>query len=119
MLMTNHELAGAENTRELLFEDLRDHVSREVGSAAGELAKDAASLRGLAKSLEELSALPMTAGHDELRETAACIKATAMQALAVALSALSVSEQLLAYATVRLVTGVDGENVARARPTRP
>jgi hypothetical protein len=115
--MTNQEFSQRDKARELLFEDLDDHISRDVGSAAGELAKDAASLRGLAKSLEELSALPMAAGHDELCETAACIKATAMQALAVALGALSVSEQLQAYAMVRLVTGEEkAARVGRASP---
>jgi hypothetical protein len=110
--MTDKKSAQPDKVRDLLFEDLDDHLVRAVGFATSELVKDAASLRGLAKSLEELAALPMAAGHDELRETAACIKAAGMQALAVALGTLSVSEQLDAYAGIRLVTG-DNEDPSR------
>jgi hypothetical protein len=90
---------------ELVFEDLHHHIATSVGSAVMELANDASSLRGLAKSLEDLSAFPTGKDHDELRETAARIKATGMQAVAVALGVLAISEQVQAYAAVRLVAG--------------
>ncbi len=103
--MASEKITQSDNVRELLSQDLGAHVVTAVGFTLCELGKDAASFRGLAKSLDELSALSPAATDDELRETAACIEATAMQALAVALGALSVSEQLQVYAAVRQVVG--------------
>jgi hypothetical protein len=82
----------------LTLED--DVLSTRVRTTMGELLQGAEQLKGLAHALDGLCGLSARAEPEEIKQTAISIRATAVQALLTAASALGLSERLATVAHV-------------------
>ena len=77
-----------------------DFLSSRVRTTMGELLQGAEQLRGLAHALDGLCGLSARAEPEEIKQTAISARATAVQALLTAASAVSLSERLATVANV-------------------
>lgn len=77
-----------------------DFLSSRVRTTMGELLQGAEQLRGLAHALDGLCGLNARAEPEEIKQTAISARATAVQALLTAASAVSLSERLATVANV-------------------
>ena len=82
----------------LILED--DVLSTRVRTTMGELLQGAEQLRGLAHALEGLCGLSARAEPDEMKQTAISARATVVQVLLTAASAVGLSERLTTIANV-------------------
>ena len=82
----------------LMLED--DALSTRVRTTMGELLQGAEQLRGLAHALDGLCGLNARAEPDEMKQTAISVRATAVQVLLTAATALGLSERLATVANV-------------------
>lgn len=85
---------------QLLHQDVRNHVKRRIGREVEEMIESADELRGLATSLEGLSAIETRARPAMLRETAVGVRAVAMQAFINACRAAGISARLHSWADI-------------------
>ena len=96
---------------QLLQQDLGNHVKRRISREVEEMIESADELRGLATSLDGLSALETRARPDMLREAAVGVRAVAIQAFISACRAAGISARLHSWADiVAIVDPPDDEN---------
>lgn len=77
-----------------------DLLAARVRNTVGELIQGAEQLKGLAVTLDGFSSLTATAEPDEIKQVAIGVRATAVQAMLVASTAIGLSERLAIVATV-------------------
>jgi len=82
----------------LMLED--EVLSSRVKAAMGELLQGAEHLRGLAQTLDGFCGLSGRAEPDEIKQVAIGVRATAVQALLTATTAVGLSERLSTVAKV-------------------
>jgi hypothetical protein len=77
-----------------------DALASRVRTTMGELLQGADQLRGLAHALDGLCGLNAAAEPDEIKQAAISVRATAVQALLTATTAVGLSERLATVAHV-------------------
>ncbi|MFZ5892444.1 MAG: hypothetical protein ACOY0T_15400 [Myxococcota bacterium] len=77
-----------------------DTLALRVKAAMGELLQGAEQLKGLAQTLDGFCGLNAQAESDEIKQVAIGVRATAVQALLTASTAVGLSERLSTVATV-------------------
>ena len=82
----------------LMLED--EALTLRVKATMGELLQGAEQLRGLAQTLDGFCGLNAQAEPDEIKQVAIGVRATAVQALLTASTAVGLSERLSTVATV-------------------
>jgi hypothetical protein len=98
--MATDEFIEPPEAGQLLQQDLKNHVKRRITREVEEMIESADELRGLATSMDGLSALETQARPDMLRETAVGVRAVALQAFISACRAAGISARLHAWADI-------------------
>jgi hypothetical protein len=98
--MASNDANDGETDGQLLAADVRAHVRRRLGRELDELLENAEELRGLARSLEDVSGGENLPGAKALRDMAVSTRAASMQTFIAACRTAGISARLHAWADV-------------------
>ena len=107
--MAESDANDGETDGQLLAADVRTHVKRRLGRELDDLLESAEELRGLARSLEDVSGGESLPSAKTLRDMAVTARAASMQTFISACRTAGVSARLHAWADVVGLTGEELE----------